>query len=111
MCSMLFLQTSVFKDKLRHERSLVEVLNILSASKYNNRNLKSYLPRCSQTANNHSVQGLSLKAYVAAELFKKYTTVMKLEYSLLYSEKPSLDHILSKMNPIHSTFLHSSRVL
>lgn len=111
MCSVLFRQTGVFKERLRHERSLVEVLNILSASKYNNRNLKSYLPYCSQTVNIHSVQGLSLKADVAAELFKKYPIVMKLEYSLPYSEKPPLDHILSKMNPVHSTFLHFSRVL
>jgi len=111
MCTMLFRQTGMFKDKLRHERSLVEVLNILSASKYNNRNLKSYLPHCSQTVNNHSVQGLSLKADVAAELFKKYPIVMKLQYSLSYSEKTPLDHILSNMNPAHSTFLHFSRVL
>ena len=108
---MLFHQTGVFKDKLRHERSLVEVLNILSASKYNNSNLKSYLPHCSQTVNNHSVQGLSLKADVAAELFKKYPIVTKLEYSLSFPEKPPLDHILSKMNPVHSKVLHFSRVL
>jgi hypothetical protein len=66
MCSMIFRQTGVFKNKLRHERSLVEVLDILSPIKYNNRNLKSYLPHCSQTVNDHSVQGLPLKADVAS---------------------------------------------
>jgi hypothetical protein len=86
----------VFKDKLRHGRSPVEILNILSASKYNNRNLKSYNLYCSQTVNNHSVQGLSFKADVAAELFQKYPIAMKLEYSLSYSENPPLDHILTR---------------
>jgi hypothetical protein len=42
------------------------------------------------------VQGLSLKADVAAELFKKYPIVMKLEYPLSYSEKPPLDHTRSR---------------